>query len=163
MMSKHAVRVVEYSFALQDSEENCSSVQNSPANPCVRIKDSSKGHTSHNNKEQAVHQGVFMRQLDLLAPGIKAADTGTPSLWSGQKSQGLRTNTGHITDANTPKSAALGNKDRVEHDAAGQCGHDYALNPFSMFCGTGAGKDAGSSAVPTPVKDKLRRNLFGPD
>lgn len=152
---------VSATVLLQDTEENCSSVQNSPAGSIFRrIRSSSTGCTPPDHKSRAVGDGVFMRQPDLAA-GAKAAESGTPSLWPGQKAHARNTNTAEYASA--PKSAVLVAKDCAHQEAAHQGGHDIGLNPFSMFCATQTGSEAGVSAVPSPVKAKLRRNLFGPD
>ena len=135
-----------------------------------RIRSGSAGRTPPHHKSRAVGSGVFMRQLDLTAPGANASQSGTPSLWPEQKPRLLHTGTAE--QLSICKSAVLVAKDcaqrdaaavTIDRDAAAQQGsHDIALNPFSMFCASQVGSDAGASAVPSPVKAKLRRNLFGP-
>jgi hypothetical protein len=146
---------------VQDTEENCSAVQNSPAGGTFgQMRRSSTGCTPPDYKSRAVVSGVFMRQPDLAATGTMA-EAGTPSLWPGRKAQ--------VPDMSTteeplkPKSACLGMKDMIQSGASNQAGLDVALNPFSMFCGTRTCSDAGVVVVPSPVKAKITRNLFGPD
>jgi hypothetical protein len=146
---------------VQDAEENCSAVQNSPAGGIFgRMRSSSTGCTPPHHKIRAVGSGVFMRQPDLTAPGIKAAAE-TPSLWPGRKAEVPKTST--ADEASNAMSAFLGNKDGEQQGTCDQAGYDVALNPFSMFCGTQTGSDAGAAAVPSPVKAKITRNLFGFD